>query len=180
MNYIEKKRLELEGFEKDALIDKIINRYLNDFVGRYADGEDGEEQKFIPYMGWYWRDLDFANGRYPVGRSGEYIGFMANNKWDYPERELTPEEATQVTEIVCNAVQYSRGGGILSEIEAWTKGELGKLAPLLQTFKIHAEGFWIHGPLGQVAHADTEEDAEEMITMLSRSAPGLPYWKVEV
>jgi hypothetical protein len=51
--------------------------------------------KAVPYIGWYWRQVDFDS---PIsfGDCGEFVGFLENNKWGYPEFTLTPEQDAEV------------------------------------------------------------------------------------
>jgi hypothetical protein len=185
---IEKKRAEYMTWDRERLADYIINRTLNNFVARYADYGDDEDgvvrdhDKRIPYIGWFWRDVDFASREpyIPIGNCGEFIGFMENNKWDYPQRRLTPDEVKQVVDIVCEAHRLNREGGLLSDIEKNTIAKLEELWPVMQTFKIGTTGYWIYGPQGQVGHADDADAANTMIVMLQEAAPGLRYWKEPV
>lgn len=40
--------------------------------------------KCIPYVGWFWRDVDFDSTGCWIGIiPGEFQGFMENNKWGY-------------------------------------------------------------------------------------------------
>lgn len=184
MRYIDRQKSELAKYDKDQLIAQIINRTLNNFVAEYADYEKDEEHperdKRVPYIGWYWRDTDFVGRSIYIGNCGEFIGVMENNKWDYPERRLTEEEADKVVQIVEEAYELSRAGGILSDIIANTKSKLDELWDLFQTFKIQTTGYWIYGIQGMVGHSNTAEDADQMVALLSDAAPGLRYWKVEV
>lgn len=185
MNYIEQRREALGDRTKDALVDELINRDLNGLVGRYADFEndDGDVEadpyghgKRVPYIGWFWREVDFANGVYVIGACSEYIGFMENNKWGYPQRRLIPSEAAQVTEIVCAAYERNHAGGNLAEIIANTKAKLAELWPVLQSFSMEVEGFWINGPVGNIAFAETEEEADTLIASLqSANLPGCGF-----
>lgn len=184
---IEKQRAEYMTWDRERLANYIINDKLNRFVSRYADYDEDEhgsprEDKRIPYIGWFWRDVDFArpDTYIPIGNCGEFIGFMENNKWGYPQRGLTSDEAKQVTDIVCEAYRLSREGGIVSDIQKNTKAKLEELWPLMQTFKIETTGWWIYGPQGQVGHAGNEADANNMIVLLQEAAPGLRYWKEPV
>lgn len=184
---IAKEKATLLARGAKALAEDIINGKLNRLIGQYADyGEDEEgrleRDKRVPYIGWYWRSVDFASDEpyIPIGHCGEFIGFMENNKWDYPERKMSPVQVEQVRTIVCDAYDLSREGGILSDIIKNTKDKLAELWPLLQTFEIPMSGFWIYGPQGRVAHADDRETANTMIVALQEAAPGLRYWKEEV
>lgn len=182
-SYIETRVAELEKLSLRELITEIVNGELNRLVARYADYDDDEsgdhgDGKRVPYIGWYWRNVDFVGGDFHVGHCGSFIGFMENNKWDYPERRLTPDEAKRVTAIVCEAMHLNNAGGNLAEIIANTKAKLGELWDLLQSFPIEIEGFWIYGPQGNVGFADTEAEADQMIRMLEDAAPGFSYTKV--
>lgn len=184
---IEKQRAEYMTWDTERLANYIINRELNDFVARYADYDEDEhgsprEDKRIPYIGWFWRDVDFAGREpyIPIGNCGEFIGFMENNKWDYPQRRLSADETKQVVDIVCEAHRLSREGGSLADIRKNTVAKLEELWPLMQTFKIETKGYWIYGPQGQIGHAEDVDAANSMIVMLQEAAPGLRYWKEPV
>jgi len=59
----------------------------------------GGSGKPIPYIGWYWRDVDFDSdgcwfGIIPVGADGNskpLVGFMESNKWGYREIRVRGE-----------------------------------------------------------------------------------------
>jgi hypothetical protein len=179
---IERRRLELGTMDKDELINSVINRELNHFIASHDEFKDDEVDphghgKRVPYIGWYWRNVDFATGKYiPIGDCGEFIGFMENNKWGYASRILTPDEVEKVTKIVCKAYDLSQAGGILSDIITKTNKELDKLWPLLQSFPIKREGYWISGSLqGRVGFEETEEGAKKMCELLESAAPGIKY-----
>jgi hypothetical protein len=48
--------------------------------------------KRIPYIGGYWRDLDFANKHILIADCGEFIGVMVKDKWSFPQRQMTQQE----------------------------------------------------------------------------------------
>ena len=140
-------RATLVNADRKTLEDAIINQHYNSFLSQYADF--GKEEvplnpahpgiphgKRIPYIGWFWRATDWANGRVSIGNSGEFIGVMENNKWDYPERNLTPEEFQQVISIIDSAIAASKKGGNLADIIRETNAEVEKLWPLFQTFEV--------------------------------------------
>lgn len=62
----------------------------------------GWENKF-PYMGWYWRTVDFSRIRLGKVECGT-TGFMENNKWSYDEYECTPEESKIIKDICVDIV----------------------------------------------------------------------------
>jgi hypothetical protein len=127
-------------YEKEDLAKLIVNNRLNDFISEYANYKDDERGnnhgKRVPYVGWFWRATDFVGGNIPIGDCGDFIGVMENNKWDYPERLLTKEEAEKVTKIVWEAKILSEKGGSVAEIIDSTKAKLEELWDLFQTFKI--------------------------------------------
>jgi hypothetical protein len=87
--------------------EQLVNDIYNDEIREYADFADGDSAndtttgKRIPYIGWFWRDTDFAERNITIGKAtvesgyaeSGYVGVMEKNKWDYPERQMTPEEA---------------------------------------------------------------------------------------
>lgn len=112
------------------IIDKRYNEFL---AGRSDDGND----KRVPYIGWFWRHVSFhCPERVPIGDCGEFIGFMENNKWDYPERYLTRDEFDKMMGIIDAAMEANRQGGILSEIEKNVDDKLKELWDWFQTLKI--------------------------------------------
>jgi hypothetical protein len=54
--------------------------------------------KTLPYIGWYWRDVDWDQPL-RLGDCGSFIGFMENNKWGYPEWRVTPEQDARIKEL---------------------------------------------------------------------------------
>lgn len=67
---------------------------INERIREVADDGDFEAfgGKAVPYIGWYWRDVDFDAdhcylGVIPLGADDNdklLVGFMENNKWGYP------------------------------------------------------------------------------------------------
>jgi hypothetical protein len=108
----------LMGKTKEELATAIVNYHYDTFCKDNADAKDDEERahssgKRIPYIGWFWRSINFL-GYVPIGimyeREGgdSLIGFMANNKWDYPERYLTDEERLRVISYLDIAIGCTR------------------------------------------------------------------------
>lgn len=60
--------------------------------------------KTIPYIGWYWRYVNFDN-RISLGDCGDFIGFMENNKWGYPEWDTTEEQSQTIKEMLEDLVE---------------------------------------------------------------------------
>jgi hypothetical protein len=114
----EDKVTALTTHTKEELVSAIIDYHYNSFCSHHADNKDEGGQalpgKRIPYMGWFWRGIRFSND-IPIGRgmspdnSGRpFIGFMANNKWDYPERYLTEVERLRVLAYLDKAIASYR------------------------------------------------------------------------
>ncbi len=130
---LEESRKKLLGLEKEELVSSLLNDRYNSFMRGRCDRDD---EKAINYIGWYWRQINFAEYQIPVGDCGDFKGFMENNKWDYPERFLTREESEKVTALIEKAMRASEKGGLMSEIEAETFGCLKELNAYLQTIAI--------------------------------------------
>lgn len=102
-----------QGASHERLVNELLN---NDYNGFCADNCDYDENtdlndkhghgKRIPYLGWFWRRLDFASGVLPLGRSdyGErMVGLMANNKWNYDGRPTTGDEFARIVGLIDEA-----------------------------------------------------------------------------
>lgn len=139
-NYQQRKE-SLANASKEYLECAILDSEYNKFLSDRADYSDHEKDahghgKRLPYIGWYWRHLEFSSGLLPIGDCGDFIGFMANNKWDYPERDLTPEEFDKVMEIIDEAMRLSKQGGCLADIIKETNDKLDELWDYLQTLEV--------------------------------------------
>ena len=128
---------EIRSFCKELTKEKLENEMINDhynlFASNYADNDD---EKRIPYMGWYWRGVDFNNLNITIGTDGSFVGFMENNKWDYRQRNLTDTEALNVIGYLDEAISLSRKGGMLSEIHANTNSKLAELNDYIQSLRV--------------------------------------------
>jgi len=127
-------REALKNASREELEKAVFNEEYNSFCGDCADSKDGG--KVIPYMGWFWRSCDFYGKWIPIGTDGDFVGVMCSNKWDYEERELTPEEYEVFMSHLDNAMQESRKGGDLDEIHSNVKKHLSLLSEWLQTLQI--------------------------------------------
>lgn len=102
--------------------------------------------KAIPYIGWFWRRVNFdapgpyvfgvipagtadaeVNGR-PIGplSKGNAVGFMENNKWNYPEVLATPaqwQEIRRLTNEVCDRPCRDTLSLLDSAIQSLAKGK---------------------------------------------------------
>lgn len=135
-NTIEAAVSNLSEYPVALLARQSVNEKLNNFIRDWLSRHEGEEISKI-YIGWYWRNVDFTGGNIPVGRTEEgIVGFMQNNKWDYPERYLTEKEATIVSSIVWAAFTGNREGGLLSDIYKNVDDLMSQLHPLLQSLTV--------------------------------------------
>lgn len=137
----DERKTELESWSAERLRASILDSEYNGFMSGRSDYKDGDKEerpggKRLPYIGWYWRHLTFSSGTLPIGDCGSFIGFMANNKWDYPERDMTPAEFAATMAIIDEAMRLNQQGGDLREIMARTYAKLDELWPLLQSMKI--------------------------------------------
>lgn len=133
----EERKARVDAAEVLALKRAVFNDYYNKFVGDHAEVEGRVDAtlaaltshthgKRVPYIGWYWRSTGWYDGDITIADSGEFVGVCENNKWDYPQRRLTPAEFAQVVEIVDDAMANEK-----EEEEI-----MAKLWPLFQTFKV--------------------------------------------
>jgi hypothetical protein len=119
----------LEAVDAPTMRRLIINEHYNKFCREYCDGTKDDDEKVIPYMGWFWRNTNFADKRIPIGFYGGHVGIMENNKWDYPERYMTTAEADQLIALLDDAIIASRQGGELSKITENTWAAVRKIKP---------------------------------------------------
>lgn len=138
--YSERKE-QLSSRPKEWLEAAILDSEYNRFLSLHADYDKHDWGKHdcgkrLPYIGWYWRHIEFSGDQIPIGDCDEFIGFMANNKWDYPERYLTQEEKDHVMSIIDEAMRLSSQGGLGSEIISNTEAKLDELWDYMQTLTI--------------------------------------------
>lgn len=74
-DYLNRKIKEAEDAERHDL-------YLTELMGT---------GKVIPYIGWFWHDVDFTKPIW-LGCCVEFVGFLESNKWGYPRWQLTDEQ----------------------------------------------------------------------------------------
>lgn len=131
----------LEAADPTVLCASIIDQQYNDFLRDHADFNEDEEDphghgKRLPYIGWFWRHLPFHSRRLPIGDTGGFVGFMANNKWGYPERDTTNEEFAAIMAIIDDAMRLNHQGGALSKIVNDTNAKLAELWDYLNTLTV--------------------------------------------
>ena len=113
----------------DKILDERLNGQIRDFSddGSYEISGLEDSGKSIPYVGWYWRDVDFNNVILGDCQSGQgFIGFMENNKWGYAEINLTRDESRAIRKMLKSIVR--KGAKDI-------KKKLQTLFDHLQTFK---------------------------------------------
>lgn len=88
----------LKNTDKQVFINTVIDYVYNDFCSKIEDLAYEERYKYlIPHFGWFWRSIPFSNPvKIKVAKDSERVGFCAKNKWDYPERYLTYDEAMNI------------------------------------------------------------------------------------
>lgn len=152
----EDRKAKLKEWTKEHLEAAILDEQYNAFISQYADITDAEYNEYtapdkkeenvipagldfrkrLPYIGWYWRHLEFSSGKLPLGNCKNYIGFMANNKWNYHERETTPEEFIVIMALIDTAIIVSQQGGELGKIMRETHTALNEVWRYLQTLTV--------------------------------------------
>ncbi len=85
-------------------LNRAIAELCNDEQYKVRGLED--TGKCIPYIGWYWRYVDFDDYPYMFGIiPGEFKGFMENNKWGYDYAIPTEEQSRHIRALLEKAVQ---------------------------------------------------------------------------
>ena len=141
--YAERKSA-LKASDRDWLEAAILDGEYNDFLRAHADYKEKDVDKHghgkrLPYIGWFWRHLCFSEGKLPLGDCGDFVGFMPNNKWDYRERDTTPDEFAEIMAIIDEAMRLNQQGGDLSKIIAETHVKLDELWDYVTTLSISLE-----------------------------------------
>lgn len=132
-------RTDLAKQSHEELEKTVLNAHYNDFCSSYADGDGIKEylepsrDKAIPYMGWFWRSVNFFDLQIPIGKTGDFVGFMENNKWGHAERDLTEDEARHLIELLDKAISASRQGGQLSETYKKTAKQIDQIKNYLDS-----------------------------------------------
>lgn len=139
--YAERKQ-QLSEWPRDYLESAILDGEYNDFLRDRADYRETDNDptghgKRIPYIGWFWRHVEFSRGTFPIGFTSDFNGFMENNKWGYNERNATPDEFAAILTIIDEAMLANQQGGQLSQIIANTNAALERLWDYFQTLSYH-------------------------------------------
>lgn len=94
---------------RNLITTKLESDLLNWLLAALADNEDfvvkglSQHGKTLPYIGWYWRVVDFTE-RISLGDCGAFVGFMENNKWDYAEWAVTDEQDAEIKRLLVKVV----------------------------------------------------------------------------
>ena len=79
---------------------------LNTMISGFCDDEDivvvGLEDtgKCVPYIGWFWRPVDFTKPIRLGSLPDRFVGFMENNKWGYHEWVTTRDQSLLITQLL--------------------------------------------------------------------------------
>ena len=136
------KQAQLEKASLVQLRDHVLDQHYNTFLSSVADFSDKENDtrghgKRVPYIGWFWRFVTFSDPTsIPIGDCGEFVGFMENNKWDYPQRNLTHAEFAHVIALIDSAMTEGNKGGSLADIWAARDAKLSELWDYMQTLNV--------------------------------------------
>lgn len=91
--------------------ESLANELYNISIVETVENDDNREGG-IPYMGWFWRNCNFITKDVPIGKDNDNnIGIMANNKWDYPERQMTEVEVDKFMELIDRVLAVDSGFG---------------------------------------------------------------------
>jgi hypothetical protein len=98
------------------LTSKALNEAIRKVEARadYYGGPMAKGDKAFPYIGWFWRDVDFdkrivlgyCNASDDIGgvnRMEPFVGFMETNKWGYDEWYATEDQSARIRELAENA-----------------------------------------------------------------------------
>lgn len=105
----------------EAINITVDNDRWNARIEAVADSEVfdiHDSGKSIPYIGWYWRTVDFAES-WPIGDCGEFVGHMENNKWDYDMRYVTEEERLAALPLIAAIVDAGNDEALRAACEAY-------------------------------------------------------------
>lgn len=113
---------------------------LNAKIYDIADDEGlshNRHGKAIPYIGWCWRDVDFTQ---PIsfGDCGDFVGFMENNKWGYPDFTLTPEQDAEAKAMLVGVgaePTYARCREFWDRVQTYRPSDLERVPERLSLFE---------------------------------------------
>lgn len=97
-----------------------INRKISECEDSHSQVFECFGGKCIPYIGWFWRTVEFdcttySFGVIPAGSGGgkdsfdaktkcHQVGFMENNKWDYPYVDADEKKWEKIKKLLIKAL----------------------------------------------------------------------------
>jgi len=98
---------------------KELNTKINALCDKWecskepAPYECFDSGKVVPYIGWFWRHVNFDTETYelgiiPIGADGNerpLVGFMENNKWGHPYIKVNKEDWAEIKRLLWFAVE---------------------------------------------------------------------------
>lgn len=102
----------------------MVNSTLNNLVteASWESLKTGDGVTPIPFMGWYWRHVDFFTpGGVTIAEGDGIVAVCQNNKWGYPQRDLTPEEQHTLLTIVWDAYKTTQRASTSEEVQKTLK-----------------------------------------------------------
>jgi len=88
----------MNSIDLNEKIMKFCEDFKNDDHKGITVNGLGESGKIVPYIGWFWRPVDFDKPIRLGYIPGQFVGFMENNKWDYDEWKTTKDQTTGIIE----------------------------------------------------------------------------------
>lgn len=91
-------------------MNELSSDQLNEILTDLADNEGYDVRglegtgKCIPYVGWYWRQVDFDADAGYLGDCGQFVGFMQKDKWGYGYIIVKGEKWARVKQLLRAAV----------------------------------------------------------------------------
>ncbi len=72
-------------------VEDLANDLYNIEISRICDSINGQE-KLIPYLGSFWRDVDFVKKQISIAHGDRFTGVCESNSWGYSSRLMTESE----------------------------------------------------------------------------------------
>jgi hypothetical protein len=126
-----------QGIVSDDLNRLISNFDQSDLFSHLAG--KGEDVRPVPYVGWYWRSVDFFEPRgVTIADGPNGVGVCQSNKWDYDDRDLTDDEQATFLNLVWQAKVANSRGGNLAEINRETAEALIRAGEFIESLAVTA------------------------------------------
>lgn len=114
------------------------NDEYNTWLAGHSDVDEDADRDYelfgtgkrLAYIGWFWRAVDVVGRDIPLGwADGGFVGIMARNKWDYRQRDMTPDEAEHFVAAIEAAMDAEAAGAAredinrrLRDVSLWIQG----------------------------------------------------------